>query len=104
MKVMDQPSSMAHTVCEKAGMFPQISQLDTMKQSHDNLHGVLALRVLVLRGGLFSSLVETDVECISNCVKCNVDRKLSPRGYNISFCVGGIVYMPLLPVEMRSNM
>ena len=64
MKVMVYSSSMAHNVCEKAGMSPQMSQLDAMKRSHDNLHyalGDLALLVLVLRGGMFSSLVETGV-------------------------------------------
>ena len=63
MKVMVQASSMAHNVCEKAGKSPQMSQLDAMKRSHDNLHYALgdhlALLVLVLRGGMFSSLVET---------------------------------------------
>ena len=41
-------------------MSPQMSQLDAMKRNHDNLNyalGDLALLVLVLRGGMFSSLV-----------------------------------------------
>ena len=50
MKV--QASSMVHNVEEKAGMSPQMSQLDAMMRSHDNLHyalGVIAHLVLVLR-------------------------------------------------------